>query len=139
MESGATPGSLQIAVELAAHDIVLVSVRMALQHLHLLVDQVVGRAADRRLHRQQQQDVEQMVLDHVADAADLVIEAAAAFDAEILGHGDLHAFDEIAVPDRLEEGIGEAEIEQVLDRLLAEIVVDAEDRLSRRRPDAAPG
>ena len=102
---------------------------MALQHLHLLVDQVVGGAADRRLHGQQQQHVEQMVLDDVADGADLVVELAAALDAEILGHGDLHALDVIAVPDRLEEGVGEAEIEQVLDRFLAEIVVDAEDRL----------
>ena len=34
----------------------------------------------------------------------------------------------IAVPERLQEGIGEAEEEQVLHRVLAEIMVDAEDR-----------
>ena len=33
-----------------------------------------------------------------------------------------------AVPDRLEERVGEAEVEQVLHRPLAEVVVDAEDR-----------
>ena len=34
----------------------------------------------------------------------------------------------VAVPDRLEERVGEAEVEQVLHRLLAEVVIDAEDR-----------
>jgi hypothetical protein len=38
------------------------------------------------------------------------------------------ALDEVAVPDRLQEGIGEAEIEQVLNRFLAQIMIDAEDR-----------
>jgi hypothetical protein len=33
----------------------------------------------------------------------------------------------VGVPNRLEEAVGEAEIEQVLDRLLAEEVVDPED------------
>jgi hypothetical protein len=83
--------------------------------------------ADGRLHGQQQQHVEQMVLHHVADAADLIIELASPLHAEILGHGDLHALDIVAVPDRLQESIGEPEIKQVLDRFLAEIVVDAED------------
>ncbi len=33
----------------------------------------------------------------------------------------------IGVPDRLQEPVGEAEVEQVLDRLLAQVVIDAED------------
>src|SRR6185437_5174166 len=45
---------------------------------------------------------------------------------------DLHAGDEVAVPDRLEERVGEAEIEQVLHRLLAEVVIDAEDAILRK-------
>jgi hypothetical protein len=68
-----------------------------------------------------------VVLHDVADGADLVVEAAAALDAEGLGHGDLHALDVVAVPDRLEERIGEAEDHQVLDGFLAQIVVDAKD------------
>ena len=51
------------------------------------------------------------------------------FDAEALGHRDLHVLDVVAVPDRLEERVGEAEVEDVLHRLLAEVVVDAEDAL----------
>jgi len=37
--------------------------------------------------------------------------------------------DEVAVPDRLEEPVGEAEGEDILGRLLAEEMVDAEDLL----------
>jgi hypothetical protein len=35
--------------------------------------------------------------------------------------------DEVPVPDRLEDPVREPEDEDVLDRLLAEVVVDAED------------
>ena len=58
-----------------------------------------------------------------------LVEAAALADAEVLGERDLHARDVVAVPDRLEERVGEAEVEDVHDRLLAEVVVDPEDRL----------
>ena len=54
-----------------------------------------------------------------------LVEAAAMADAELLGHGDLHVVDVAAVPDRLEDGVGEAQGEDVLDRLLPEVVVDA--------------
>ena len=37
--------------------------------------------------------------------------------------------DELAVPDRLEDAVGEPEHQHVLDGLLAEVVVDAEDLL----------
>ena len=79
------------------------------------------------LHRQDGDDVEQVVLHHVADRTHLLVKFAASLDAEVLGHRDLHALDEIAVPDRLEKGIGEAEVQQVLHRFLAEIVIDPED------------
>ena len=65
--------------------------------------------------------------DHVAIGAGLLVEGDAVADIEQLGHVDLHVVDEIAVPDRLKEAIGEAEGEDVLRRLLAEEMVDAED------------
>ena len=73
--------------------------------------------------------------DHVAQTAGGLVKAAAAGDAEILGQRHLHARDVIAVPDRLEKRIGEAEIEDVHDRFLAEEVIDAENRILRE--DAA--
>ena len=44
-----------------------------------------------------------------------------------LGDGDLHVVDVAVVPDRLEDRVGEPEHEDVLHRLLAQVMVDAED------------
>ena len=68
-----------------------------------------------------------MVLDHVAQRAGSLVVAGAAFDADVLRGGDLDVVDVVAVPDRLEEGVGEPQRHEVLDGLLAEVVVDAED------------
>ena len=78
-----------------------------------------------------------MVRDHVAQRAGLLVELAARLDAHRLRRGDLHVIDAVAVPDRLEQPVGEAERHDVLHRLLAEIVVDAEDLvLVQRAQDA---
>src|SRR5271157_3658103 len=58
-----------------------------------------------------------MVLHHIADGAGLLVELAPALHAERFGHRDLHAVNLIAVPDGLQEAVGEAEDEQVLDRI----------------------
>ena len=78
-----------------------------------------------------------MVLDDVACRADAVVVAGAAAHADVLGHGDLHVVDEVGVPDRLVQLVREAQRQDVLDRLLAEVVVDAEHRVGRehRRDD----
>ena len=69
-----------------------------------------------------------MVLDHVADrAGGVVIRAPAAGHAHFLGHRDLHRGDVPAVPDRLEDAVAEPEGQDVLDRLLAQVMVDAID------------
>ena len=52
---------------------------------------------------------------------------AAALHADRLRHGDLHVVHVLLVPQRLEDRVGEAEDQQVLDRLLAQVVVDAVD------------
>src|SRR5215510_4105579 len=70
-----------------------------------------------------------MVLDDVADRARLIIKSAPSLDAEVFGHGDLHTCDMVAIPERLQERIGEAEDQQVVHWQLAQVMVDAEDRL----------
>ena len=70
-----------------------------------------------------------MVLDDVADRSRLLVEAGPPLEPERLGHRDLHVVDELAVPDRLEDPVGEAQDEHVLHGFLAEVVVDAEDLL----------
>ena len=68
-----------------------------------------------------------MVLHHVAQRARVVVVAAAGAHPHLLGDGDLHGVDVAAVPERLVDRVGEAEGEDVLHRLLAQVVVDAED------------
>src|SRR5208283_1101609 len=79
-----------------------------------------------RLHRREGEDLEQMGDDHVAIGASLFVESDAVSEVQRLRHVDLDVVDEIAVPDRLEQPVGEAEGEDVLRRLLAEEMVDAE-------------
>ena len=70
-----------------------------------------------------------MVLEYVSYRPHAVVEGATTFDTKGLGHGDLDTRHIAAVPQRLEERVGKAEDEEVLNRLLAEVVVDPEDRL----------
>ena len=64
-----------------------------------------------------------------AVGAGRLVERGAVLEAQRLGHVDLHVVDVVAVPDRLEQPVGEPEGEDVLRRLLAEEVVDPEDLL----------
>ena len=95
---------------------------------------VAGLERRRLLHRDQGEQLEQVVLDHVAGGADAVVVAGPAADAHVLGHRDLHVVDVVGVPDRLEQLVGEPHRQDVLDGLLAEVVVDAEHRPGREDP-----
>ena len=70
-----------------------------------------------------------MILDHVAQCAGIVVVAAAQLDADRFSRRDLHRIDVPAVPDRLEDDVGEPQRHDVLHRLLAQIMVDAVDLL----------
>ncbi len=68
-----------------------------------------------------------MVLHHVAQRAGaVVVVGASVLDTDGLGDRDLDELDVVPVPDRLEDGVVEAQAEQVLHRLLAQVVVDAQ-------------
>ena len=98
-----------------------------LEHLDLLRAHGVRLEGDRRLHRRQTEELEEMILEHVANDARLLVIAGAVLDADGLGDGDLHVVHVAVVPERLEDAVGEAQHEDVLDRLLPEVVVDAVD------------
>ena len=87
----------------------------------------MGVEFHRRLHRDQRQQLEQMVRHHVAQRAGRVVKVAAMPDAEFFIDGDLDVVDMVAVPDRLEHAVGEAQYQDVLHRLLAEIMIDPID------------
>ena len=65
-----------------------------------------------------------MVRNHVAQRAGRVVEAAAMTDRELFVHGNLNMVDVIAIPDRLEHAVGKTQYQDVLYRLLAEIMID---------------
>mmetsp|Transcript_20975 Transcript_20975/g.80885 ORF Transcript_20975/g.80885 Transcript_20975/m.80885 type:complete len:425 (-) Transcript_20975:404-1678(-) len=115
---------------LAAHDIARDALgREGLeraQHLELLVADGVGVVAGRWLHRDHRQQLQRVVLDHVAQRAGAVVERTARADAELLGQRDLDVGDAFAAPQRFEQCVAEAQRHQVLNRRLAEVVVDAE-------------
>ena len=108
------------------------------QDLDLLVAQRIGLEGGRRLHRDEAEQLQQVVLEDVARRAGLLVERAAVLDADRLGHRDLHVVDVAAVPERLEDAVAEPEDQQVADGLLAQVVVDAVDlRLAEDLADLA--
>ena len=66
---------------------------------------------------------------HVPIGAGLLVEARTLAQAERFRDIDLHVIDEVAVPNRLEQAIGETERKDALRRLLAQKMIDAEDLL----------
>ena len=78
-------------------------------------------------------------LDHVAEGAGFVVVVAAAFDADGFADGDLDVVDGVGVPEAFEDDVGEAEGEEVLDRLFSQVVVNSKnlgfgEDGGRRRP-----
>ena len=94
--------------------------------LDLLVADRRSVEIGRRLHRDEREQLEHMVLHHVPKGAGLIIIIPAALDPNRLGDRDLDVLDMGGVPQGLEREFRKAEREKVLDRLLAEIMVDPE-------------
>ena len=74
-----------------------------------------------------------MVLEHVADHARLFEITRPVPHADLLGHRNLHILDVVAVPDRFEDRVGEPQDQDVLDGLLAQVVIDAIDLMLGKR------
>ena len=115
-----------LAPDRARLDVLRRDARQAAQHLDLLVAHRLRVEARGRLHRDEAQELEEVILHHVADGAVLVVVPPAPLRADGLGDRDLHALDGLRVPQRLEDAVREAQRDEVLDGLLAEVVVDAE-------------
>ena len=124
-ESGAYAVDVEVSVVLAAHVARGIGLGHRVEDVALAVVDDVHAVARGRLHRDEAQDLQEMVLHDVSHRTDRVVEVAAVCDLEVLSHRDLHGGDEVPVPDRLEDRVREAEVEDVLDGHLPEEVVDA--------------
>jgi len=69
------------------------------------------------------------VLHHVTDDAKFVKVSTSALGTEWLLECDLNVVDVVAVPGRAEELVAESQYENVLDHLLAQVVINTEDLL----------
>src|SRR6266446_9842779 len=73
-----------------------------------------------------------MILHHIADCTSLFVKFPSARDTKILSHRDLHTFDVIPIPDRLEKRVRETEVEYILHRFLAKIMINPKDSWLRK-------
>ena len=97
------------------------------QHLDLLVAHRGRVEVGRRLHRDQGEQLQHVVLDHVAKRAGALVIIDPPLQPDRLADGDLDMIDMRAVPQRLEHQIGKPQRQQILHRFLAEIMIDPEN------------
>ncbi len=126
------PGLLPVAGVLAAHHIARLDQLHAAEDFVLLLADRPRLQGRGRLHRHEREDLKQVGDHHVAKRAGGFVETGASAQAQGLRHIDLHVINEVAIPDRLKQSVGKAEGEDVLRRLFAEEVIDAEDLLFRK-------
>jgi hypothetical protein len=78
-----------------------------------------------RLHGEVAEDLEEVILDHIANCTRHIVKSTSALDPKILRHGDLDGFNVFPVPNRLKQGVDKSEKYQVVDRPFAKVVVDS--------------
>src|SRR6478672_628950 len=118
-----------VTTKLTANKILCLQRPNSLQNLNFFVAYRFTIGSDRWFHRQVRQDLEQVVLNHVANRAGLVVECPPALNSEVFGHGYLHALDLIAVPERLQNCILEPQKNHVTHRSFPQVMIDAKDVL----------
>jgi hypothetical protein len=95
------------------------------QHLGLFITHGVRLKANRWLHRREGNQLEDMVGHHVAQGARGVVILAPLLHPHGFGHRDFHVINVAAIPDGFKNPVGEAQNQDVLHGLLAQVVVDA--------------
>ena len=90
---------------------------------HVVLDRL-RIATRRRLHGCGADHLHEVIDDDVAQCAHGVVEVAAVVDPEVLCHRDLDGSKVVPVPDRLEHRVREAEVEDLVESHLPQVVVD---------------
>ena len=94
------------------------------QNFELLIANGIGMCIDGRLHGNGTQQLQRMVLHHVAQCSRFFIKRTAFFNAEFFCNRDLNVGNVFAAPKRFEQSIAKAQGKQVLHRRLAQVMVD---------------
>ena len=97
------------------------------QDLFLLLSDFSGTEGEGLLHGGECKQLQKVVLDDIACSPDAVVVASPATDPDVFSLCDLHIVHVVGVPDRFKHGVGETNGQDVLNCLLAQVVVDAED------------
>ena len=113
----ADPAWAVLAAHHLAADLLRADEAHGTQHLHLLVAQCFCVKGCWWLHRNEGEELEEVILQNVAECTGLFVEGATALHAERLCHGDLDVVDIAAMPDRLENQVAETENQDVAHRL----------------------
>ena len=95
--------------------------------LYLFVANAIRAQIGRRFHRDQTEELKQMILHHVAQCAGAFVVTGAAFHSERFRRCDLKVVDVTRVPERFEDRIRESKHENVLRGLFSEKVIDPVD------------
>jgi len=114
-------------LKLAAHNIFRRDREHGFEHFDFLIADGFAIGAGGRFHCQVRQHLEQVVLDDVANGANLFVKRSPALNSKILRHGDLHTLDMRAVPEGFEHFVRKAEEKHAMHRLFAQVMVDAEN------------
>ena len=111
---------------MAADDIVWLDRQHRAEDLDLLLGNSVSVDRGGRLHCGEGQHLEEVRDHHVSIRAGGFIERGSLLETERLGDIDLDMVDHVAMPDRLEQTIGETERQDIERGFLPEEVIDAE-------------
>ena len=87
----------------------------------------LGSEVGGRLHGGDGEKLHHVVLHHVPHGSDFIVEGASGPDPFLFGYGDLNIVDQVTVPNRLPNGVGEAKVEEILNGFFAEVVVDTKE------------
>src|SRR5947207_4528953 len=97
------------------------------QDLHFFIADGIRIKGDGWLHCCQAENLHNVVLYHVTNSPGLLIVLCARADAQALSNYNLYMVNILCIPERLKDTIGEAECQQILNGLLAHIVINAVD------------
>lgn len=99
------------------------------ENANLLIADILGVERDGPLHSQESKDLEEMVLHDITNDTELVKVAPATLGTKGLLEGDLDVVDVVSVPRGAEERVAKSKNQNVLDHLLAQVVVNSEQFL----------